>query len=51
MKLVPLNGRALNLDEGKRHRRLPLLGRFQDQIVESIADAIVLTVEGIGKVV
>ena len=51
VKLVPLNGRALNLDEGKRHRRLPLLGRFQDQIVESIADAIVLTVEGIGKVV
>ena len=36
--LVPLHDRALNLEEGESNRRLPVLGTFEDEVVERVAD-------------
>ena len=36
--LVPLDHRALDLEEGEADRRLPILGAFEDQVVERVAD-------------
>ena len=49
--LVPLDGGALNSHKGKGDGRLPLLGAFEDEVVEGLADLVVLAVEGVGEVV
>jgi hypothetical protein len=38
LDLVPLDDRALDLEEGEADRRLPILGAFEDQVVERVAD-------------
>ena len=45
--LVPLHHRALNLEEGKSNRRLPVLWTFEDEVVEGVADLGVLAGVGI----
>ena len=42
---IPFHGSAVNLDERQAHARLPLLGRVQDEVVERLADLVVLAVE------
>ena len=36
--LVPLDDSPLDLEEGQADRRLPILGRTQDQVVEGVTD-------------
>tara|TARA_B100000902_G_C27170734_1_gene843680 strand:- start:256 stop:624 length:369 start_codon:yes stop_codon:yes gene_type:complete len=49
--LVPLHDSSLNLEEGKADRRLPVLGAFEDQVVEGVTNLRVLASVGIGEVV
>ena len=43
--LVPLNRGPIDLDEWQADARLPLLRGVKDQIVERLADLVVLAVE------
>ena len=44
-QLIPLDGRALDADEGEGNAGLPLLRGLQDQIVQRLADLRVLSIE------
>ena len=48
---VPLDGHALDALERERGGRLPVLRAAQDQVVERVADAVVLAVERVREVV
>jgi len=49
--LVPLDDRALDLEEGQGNRSLPILGAFEDEVVELVADLGVGARVGVGEVV
>lgn len=51
MGYTPFDDRAFDLEEGQADRRLPILGAFEDQVVERVTDLRVLPGVGIGKVV
>ena len=38
MGYSPLDNRALNLEEGQANAHLPVLGAFEDEVVERVAD-------------
>ena len=43
-ELIPLDRRSFDAHEGQRNRRVPLLRRLHDQVVERFADLVILTV-------
>ena len=45
--LVPLDDRALDLKVGKANRRLPALGRLEDEVVEGLGNLGVLANVGV----
>ena len=47
----PLHDGPLNLEEGKGDRSLPILGAFEDQVVELVTDLRVGARVSVGKVV
>jgi hypothetical protein len=49
-QLIPLDGGADDAHKGERHAGLPVLGAFQYEIVQRLANLRVLAVEGVGEV-